>query len=236
MAIYSLIAGTSVLILIKLLRTLDWFDRTKWTLLKEIVSILLILTGTSIVIYIAGFFIEVKGDRWNLHTLLNSCKNVFSVGIIPYIFFSALNYRYLNLRKYPDQTEPYTLQEALKKSQEDLLQISSQLKKEELTFYPSQFLYAESDGNYVIFYLWANNQMKKQIIRNSISNIEQQLAGIPYILRTHRSFIVNMKKVTNKQGNILGYRLKLDGTDYKVPVSREKTKMFDNLFSQYHPN
>jgi hypothetical protein len=63
---------------------------------------------------------------------------------------------------------------------EDLIQISSQLKKEELSFYPGQFLYAESDGNYVVFYLNRNNLIKKEIIRNSINNIEQQLSDIPY--------------------------------------------------------
>ena len=65
---------------------------------------------------------------------------------------------------------------------EELVQISSQLKKEELSFYPGQFLYAESDGNYVVFYLNINEQVKKVIIRNSINNIEQQLSEIPYFL------------------------------------------------------
>jgi DNA-binding LytR/AlgR family response regulator len=117
---------------------------------------------------------------------------------------------------------------------EDLIQISSQLKKEELSFYPSQFLYAESDGNYVVFYLSINNLVKKEIIRNSINSIEQQLSGIPYFLRIHRAFIVNLKKVRSKQGNTLGYMIKLSETEIKIPVSRKNTKDFNKLSALYH--
>lgn len=114
------------------------------------------------------------------------------------------------------------------------VQISSQLKNEDLSFYPGEFIYAESDGNYVVFYLFKNNQVKKEIIRNSINSIEQQLSGIPYFLRTHRAFIVNLKKVRSKQGNTLGYLLKLNETELKIPVSRNNTRIFNELFSKYH--
>jgi DNA-binding LytR/AlgR family response regulator len=95
-------------------------------------------------------------------------------------------------------------------------------------------LYAESDGNYVVFYLCINNQLKKEIIRNSINNIEQQLSGIPYILWIHRAFIVNLKKVRSRQGNTLGYLIKLNESEFKIPVSRKNTKVFNNLLALYH--
>jgi Response regulator of the LytR/AlgR family len=95
-------------------------------------------------------------------------------------------------------------------------------------------MYAESDGNYVVFYLNKNNLVKKEIIRNSINNIEQQLSEIPYFLRTHRAFIVNLKKVRNKQGNTLGYQIKLSDSEFKIPVSRKNTEIFNKLLAQYH--
>jgi DNA-binding LytR/AlgR family response regulator len=165
---------------------------------------------------------------------LNSLKGAFLTGIIPLFFFTATNYRYLlteNLNQNKDGIGEPGLE---KQSQEDLIQISSQLKKEELSFYPSQFLYAESDGNYVVFYLCINSQLKKEIIRNSINNIEEQLSGIPYILRIHRAFIVNLKKVRSRQGNTLGYLLKLNESEFKIPVSRKNTKVFNNLLALYH--
>ena len=116
----------------------------------------------------------------------------------------------------------------------NIIQISSKLKKEELSFYPNQFMYALSEGNYVDFYLNRNNQIQKETIRNSISNIEQQFSNIPYFIRTHRAYIVNLKKVINKQGNTLGYRLKLDGTSFEIPVSRQKAKAFDHQFKAFY--
>jgi DNA-binding LytR/AlgR family response regulator len=76
--------------------------------------------------------------------------------------------------------------------------------------------------------------VKKEIIRNSINNIEQQLSGIPYFLRIHRAFIVNLKKVRSKQGNTLGYLIKLAGPEFKIPVSRKNTRIFNELSALYH--
>lgn len=116
---------------------------------------------------------------------------------------------------------------------EKLIEISSQLKKEELSFYPGQLIFAESDGNYVIFHLKMNNQIRKKTIRNSIGNIEQQISAIPFYMRTHRAFIVNVRHVSSQKGNTLGYHLKFNGIDSVIPVSRQKTRDFDNLLKQY---
>jgi branched-subunit amino acid transport protein len=234
MAIYSLIAGGSLIIFVWILKNIRWFIViTGWTIFKELFSVLFVLTGMGIVVYLSGLLVEPPGNRWHIPTFLNSFKNVFFVAIYPFAFFSALNYRYL----FPKNTTPGEgINDPILISilpPEDLLHIGSQLKKEELCFYPAQFIFAESEGNYVIFYLTTNGLIKKQIIRNSISNIEQQLSLIPYFLRTHRSYIVNLKKVKSKKGNILGYQLKLTDTEFKIPVSRNRTKIFDKQFTLY---
>ena len=115
----------------------------------------------------------------------------------------------------------------------ELIQIISRLKKEELSFYPDQFIYAESDGNYVVFYLNHENHIRKEVIRNSISEIERQLSKIHFITRTHRAFIVNVKKVCSKNGSTLGYRLNLCDTDSEIPVSRQNIRNFDRLLKLY---
>ena len=102
-----------------------------------------------------------------------------------------------------------------------------------MKFYSGQLIFAESDGNYVIFHLNVDNQIRKKTIRNSIGNIEQQLSSIQYYMRTHRAFIVNVKQVISQKGNTLGYRLKFNGIDTVIPVSRQKTRDFDQLLKQY---
>jgi len=235
MAIYSFISGIFIFLSLKILKTIKYFsDSNDWTILKELLSVFIVLFVLGIAIYLLGFFIETSGKRWNISTFLNSFKGAFLTGIIPLTFFTAINYRFLLWQSVKYNEENNAMTEPDKQPHENLIKISSQLKKEELNFYPSQFLYAESDGNYVVFYLNKDNLVKKEIIRNSINNIEQQLSEIPYFLRTHRAFIVNLKKVRSKQGNTLGYLIKLADNEFKIPVSRNNTKIFNELLALHH--
>jgi LytTr DNA-binding domain len=235
MAVYCFLSGIFIFLFVRILKTFKFFSDTKsWTIFKELLSVLIVLFVLGIIIYLLGFFIEPSGPRWNISTFLNSFKGALLTGIFPLAFFTAINYRSLFWQSimYNDENNAKTGSE--NQPHENLIRISSQLKKEELNFYPSQFLYAESDGNYVVFYLNIDNLIKKEIIRNSINNIEQQLSEIPYFLRTHRAFIVNLKKVRSKQGNTLGYLLKLSDNEMKIPVSRKNTKVFNELLARYH--
>jgi hypothetical protein len=233
MAIYLGAISIPVFFLIRILKKIKYFSNPEeWTILKEITAIALILLGMGIALYLMGFLMESPGKRWNLETLLDSCIHAFLVGMIPFLFFTAVNYRHLFASELVRTFHPDTGSSVPGKP-EEMIRIASQLKKEELSFYPSQFIYAEADGNYVVFYLNINNQIQKKIIRNSINTIAQQLSSIPYLIRTHRGFIVNVKQVISQKGNTLGYRLKLGGIDDIIPVSRQNAKEFDQLLRQY---
>jgi hypothetical protein len=214
--------------LIKVLKSIKYFSEGNWTIVKELLSIAIILFGETIVIYYLGFIMEVPSDRWKLATFLNSCKDVYLIGVIPWAVSILLNYRHHlvpeTMQDFDSVNYPASTPERV-----ELMQISSRLKKEELSFYPDQFIYAESDGNYVVFYLNQENHIRKEVIRNSISEIERQLSNIPFIIRTHRAFIVNVKKVCSKKGSTLGYRLKLSGTESEIPVSRQNIPNFNQL-------
>ena len=147
-------------------------------------------------------------------------------------FFTAINYRYLFVS---ESVQSYSQPSgSLRPRQpEELVQIGSRLKKEELSFYPSQFVFAESEGNYVVFHLNSDDKIRKVMIRNSITEIEQQLSPVAFIMRTHRAYIVNVKKVRSRNGNSLGYHLKLYGSDVEIPVSRQNTQAFNQLLKQF---
>jgi hypothetical protein len=233
MAIYNGILFVPVFFVIKLLKKLRYFSNPdEWTILKEILSIVLILFGNGISIYFMGFLMEGPGERWNLLTFFNSCITSFLIGIIPLLFFTATNYRHLFVSDIVKNFKPEISTSSLQQT-EKLIEISSQLKKEELSFYPGQLIFAESDGNYVVFHLKVDNQIRKKTIRNSIGNIEQQLSEIPYYMRTHRAFIVNVKQVASQKGNTLGYHLKFSGIETVIPVSRQNTRDFDLLLKQF---
>jgi hypothetical protein len=237
MAVYCFIFSVVVYGLIRILKYRDYFsDQTEWNFLKEMVSIIIILSGVGIAIFISGFFMEEPSSRWNFPTFFNSYLSAFLVGIIPFAFFTLTNYRHLFAEEIIQHLE-LNNNMVSPSVKEELIQIGSKLKKEELSFYPGQFIYAESDGNYVVFYLYVERHIRKEVIRNSISEIEQQLSAIPWFFRSHRAFIVNVKKVISKKGNTLGYRLKLADSATEIPVSRQNTKAFDQVLMQYnHPS
>ncbi len=232
MAVYSLISAAALYLMINLLVRVSYFSKpSEWTLEKELFSIFILLFGTGVTIYLAGFIIEGPAERWNLPTFLNSLTSAFLIGILPFLFFTVISY----LRQVSPETayEQEANQEA-GSAGEEKIHITSQLKKESLSFYPGQLLYAESESNYVNFYLLVEGKVKKKVIRNSISDVEQQLGHVPYLYRTHRAFIVNLKHIRSKKGNSLGYRLRLRGTETEIPVSRNNTRNFSKLVEQYH--
>ena len=230
MVVYFFVLLGPLIGVIKILKSTNYFsDAKEWTLIKEIISILIILFVMGIGAYFAAFLLENPENRWNLSTFFDSLLKVFKIGIVPLLFFTFIKYPYLITTDIVQNYTPNPLSPA---DTEELIHIISQLKKEELSFYPSQLIYAESDGNYVVFYLEMDNQLKKRIVRNSISNVEQQLSTFTFIMRTHRAFIINMNKIKTKKGNSLGYHLLLLGTDAEIPVSRQKTRDFDRLLKQ----
>lgn len=232
-AFYCFIASVFIFGLIKIMKSMNYFsDHSEWTFGKEIFSIFLILMVMGTAIYFTGFFIEQSSSRWNLPTFFDSFINAFLVGIIPFGFFSVLNYRHLFVTETLQHFESNNNLVSSVGFTEELIQIESRLKKEELSFYPGQFVYAESDGNHVVFYLKDKEHIRKEVIRNSISEIEKQLSVIPYYIRTHRAFIVNIKKIISKKGNTLGYRLKLSDIDSEIPVSRQNIQSFDQAIKQ----
>jgi hypothetical protein len=227
MAVYSLLSGISVFGFITGLKQIKFLSKqTDWTLLKELTVILILLFGMGLTIFFAAFIIEEPANRWNFATFFDSVKNAFLIGIIPFLFFTLINLSQREIVRTVVQQNGIT-------PGEELIQINSQLKKETLSFYPSQLIYIESESNYVNFYLFNNDKIQKKVIRNSISEIEKQLAGVPYLVRTHRAFIVNLKKIKSLKGNSLGYRIRLSGIDEEIPVSRNQASNFKKFYKQF---
>ncbi len=228
MAFYAMAAGLSSWLGIKgLSRIALLSDPQSWNLLKELVSILCVLIVVGMGLYFAGFLLEESANRFNISTFADSVVRSMLAGIIPFLVFTLFGIIPVRGEDYLSQGMP---EESPEKEQP--VHISSQLKKEELSFYPSEFVYAESDSNYVVFYLQREGRLRKEIIRNSITNIEIQLSSIAWIMRVHRAYIINMKRVKAKKGNMLGYRLKLEGADVEIPVSRNKSALFKEEFAR----
>lgn len=231
--LYGLLISICVFIVAATIKRTNCFSKNEgWTVSKELFSILIILTSIGLSAYFAGFIIENQGERWNLTTFLDSFTRSVLIGIVPVVIPSLLNIRFAFT---PEIFQEYQTnsQSRRKETTERLIQIESKAKKEELSFLTDEFIYAESEGNYVVFHLIRQERKFKVTIRNSISDVEQQLTTIHRFMRTHRAYIVNLGKVISKKGNSLGYQLKLKESNNIIPVSRQNIKKFDELSQQF---
>jgi len=85
-------------------------------------------------------------------------------------------------------------------------------------------LYIKADGNYCTIFYKEENSVNKKMLRSSLKNIENKVKSDEKIIRCHKSYIINMSKVTNMTGNARGYNFFLNEIDYAIPVSRNFPK------------
>jgi hypothetical protein len=230
---YGLLVGSAALLApVGIIRPFIRKKHGLWTIGKELLSFAVILLMMGLIIYFAAFLLEPEADRWNLHTFLDSFKYVLFVCFLPYVFFSLIHAPFW-FSSLPVQEENFKRLLAENHTNGAIINISSKLKKESLDFQLSELLCISSEGNYVAFYLSKDGKLQKKTIRNSMNEIEEQLNTHSCLLRVHRAFLVNLKKISHKRGNTLGYQLRLNGLDLEIPVSRNKVKEFDEKFAEF---
>ena len=92
--------------------------------------------------------------------------------------------------------------------------------KEDLSFYTDEFLYAESQGNYVVFHYLQADQCKTAEIRTNLTAVSEQLASYNGLMRCHRAFVVNLRQVCDVERRSGGLTMHLHHCGTPGPVSR----------------
>ncbi len=92
---------------------------------------------------------------------------------------------------------------------------------ETITLPLTDLVYIESSHNYSTVFWKTDTGLAKKILRIYLKNLEAQLNNA-FIIRCHRSYIVNINAITHVTGNTNGYKLSLADTDFTIPVSRSK--------------
>ncbi|MBI3219345.1 MAG: LytTR family transcriptional regulator [Bacteroidetes bacterium] len=102
---------------------------------------------------------------------------------------------------------------------------------ESLTFNLPDLLFIEADDNYSTIHWKEESAIQKKLLRVNLKNLESQLNN-SFTLRCHRSYIVNVNAISAITGNTNGYKLKMNGSDFSIPVSRPKGKEVMEKISQ----
>ncbi|MPM13318.1 hypothetical protein SDC9_59674 [bioreactor metagenome] len=93
-----------------------------------------------------------------------------------------------------------------------------------LSFDISELMSVEAQGNYSMFILSQNNVVSRKILHITMKSIEDNLAEYAFIVRCHKSYMVNIQYIAKVTGNSRGYLLHFDNGADPVPVSRNFQK------------
>ena len=198
----------------------------KWNVGKEILLVLTFLFLVGIVQFLIRDLIYDNPNNWSLRYLFEEIRNTLFIGSLFAVLLVSLNFNRLNIRNIKNAHTVNVPSGRPDRDAEVTIFIETEVKGDDFNLKLDDFLFAMADGNYVEFYL-RNGGTGKLVKRITIKELESTLKPFPNIIRTHRSYLVNLHHISSVTGNAQGYKLKLDSYIGMVPVSRQMIKDFD---------
>jgi len=246
--LFAVVVGTITAVAVMVVfDTFPWLfisesQRENWTVRREIAIIALLL----VVIACCNFTFVVAASReWEealkLRVFALIFLNVVVIGMVPTAIITWIKYT-INLRENLRHAEQNNarLSELLHEETEEqapvLISIPSENQSETIAFELHELLFIASDGNYVEVYLRSDGAVRMKVYRASIQKLEDALRGFPFIVRTHRSYLVNILKVEHTTGNARNYQLTFGGVEQSVPVSRNRFDAFNEALQAQPPH
>jgi len=210
--------------------------KENWTIGKECFIIIFLFIIIAISNNSMSLAIIKEQASFNiLSHILNVSFYVFVIGSIPTMLIIWLNYTILlkeNLKEisfYNKQLVSRVTQE--KNTTYNRITIQTNNKKEVLQLDFNTFLFAKSEGNYTDIFTKGIGKYDCKPYRLTIQNLEEALAEYTFIIRPHRSYVINIKNISATSGNARNYRIHFDEVSEEVPVSRDKFKTFKEAFN-----
>lgn len=202
----------------------------RWKLGNEVLAIAMVLPLMGTANFLIRDLVYDNPENWSLAYLLEEIRNTALVAMLLIFLLVPLNLRRLE-RKF--QSRSAGLNQLIDRSNLPgqsgrSVPITTQVRSDDFVLIPEELLFVRSSGNYSEFFIKpaGNSEAGLSLKRIPLKQAEEQLSQIREILRVHRSYLVNARKIKNVSGNAQGLQLSLDGCDEKVPVSRGYLESF----------
>lgn len=192
-----------------------------WWILQEFVLISFTLSLVSI-------HIVVPNSRSYLYTILpRTTLSVVSILIIPYI----ICWLYFDLEEKKIQLNEI-IKSRIRTLEKGVINFNDEKGVFRLSVRLEDLLYIQSADNYVfIFYLNSKQEVTRFMLRNSLKYIEENFGKLN-LIRCHRFYVVNLKKVRVLRKDKEGLILELDTeTPTEIPVSKTYAQSLAELFT-----
>jgi len=180
----------------------------------------------SVVMYlIYGYEISIS---WaGLKSFISSARYTIMVSVLPY----SMLVLYLLLRNQQHKMRMIA-ENDLKKNESSLLKDSLRLLDENNKFCLSlkldALLLLKAEDNYVSVFYLADGKLKQSLIRTKLKKLESEVPSPP-LLRTHRSYIVNLKQLNMVKKTAKGFSISLNSLSFFIPVSATYKRQFEQM-------
>ncbi len=173
----------------------------KWYVKNEIfIKLLYFLIGSTIIYFYHFLFVKTFQKPWTSFPVF-----VLKYTLPFFLMFLPLMVFYRNMKG-----EFYS-------KAEEKVSLNGTNKSEKYILKRKDILFTRSENNYVFVYYLDDEIVKKIMLRNTLSKIHEQA---PFLVKSHRSYLVNPDKILSLNGNAQNANLQLKSFDEKVPVSK----------------
>lgn len=192
-------------------------------IIRMVLELVLIAASTFLYYNVLGNFHD-----WHFSSFLDFIFNVGLMSVIPIgIIFLYSNYRDSRIAYQELEMQPKV---ALR---EQYVMLQSYNGKEQLTLSRADLRYIEAQDNYISVHYLDKGSVKKHLLRAKIREVEDLLED-DFIVRCHRSFIVNVHAVERVTRDGHQMKLFLSNLSDFVPVSRSYIPKIESLLDVRH--
>ena len=237
---YGLITVTCIFVASSVFPILvpEFFKEGSWTTGRQIILIAAIVFIVGLANYLVSpLFVDT---RWNLKSVLWFQGITIIVALLPVTIYILSKQNRL-LRKFSQQAEEIDekLQrnieakgshvKAIEEKISQKLVLYGDYQNEKIEVFPEDLFLITSASNYIkVFHVQQKNMLVHSIIRSTLKKAEEAVSPYPGFFKCHRAFIVNLDKVVHVEGNAQGYKIKIDGHEELIPVSRSLNNEFSD--------
>jgi len=222
--IHAIIPINILIILSLLLRVAN--AEENWIIRKEIFFVFIFMLAVGFVQFLIRDIIYDNADNWSIRYLIEEIRNTFLVGMLFVTILVPLNFNRLYSKNSNNANVLNDSYNLLKQIENPKIIVNIKIESENFQLDISSFLFAKAGGNYVELYFKVE-KINKILKRITIKELELVLKPYSNIIKTHRSFLVNLHHVENITGNAQGYKLRLKDLDEVIPVSRNMITNFN---------
>ncbi|MBN1145600.1 MAG: LytTR family transcriptional regulator DNA-binding domain-containing protein [Bacteroidales bacterium] len=199
------------------------FSSTNWTIKKEILWNLWILFTI-----LAGYFLFTRFMGLMKFGFDMVITLVF-VAIIPISIIIIINYNKM-IRSHLKLADEMNKKLRENKDVHDkVVYFNSDYQKDNLVIKINALLLIRSANNYIEVFWREGELIKSQMIRMSLLNAEKILKEYKFVLRCHRSYLININHIEKVEGNSQGYKLYFENVNFPIPVSKNSIDKLQGL-------